>query len=134
MLDSHYFIGYNRKTMSWWRMITTKGRLLTNICLAYTQEEIRIYGLRLEEGEEPAILIDTYHNRARIYAPFDECQMLASLHQYELFIRRQPEETFTSHVERLLSLKNPKAQTASPPEGEQAQAAASNVDMITTQP
>ncbi len=87
---------------------------------------------RLEEGEEPAILIDTYHNRARIYAPFDECQLLASCHQYELFIRRQPEETFTSHIERLLSLKHPKMQKPGFPEDEPGLNAGASNALITT--
>src|SRR5260370_23964732 len=102
--------------MSWWSMITTKGRLLTSFCLVYTQDEIRISGLVLEEGEEPAILIDRYHNKARIYRPFDECQALAYRHQYELLIRRHPEDTFISHIEKVLSLKHPDAQKPSPPE------------------
>jgi len=68
-------------------MITTKGRLLTDVQLEYTEEEIRIFECRFQEGEELAILIDTFYNRARLYAPFDACQALASHHQYELFIR-----------------------------------------------
>jgi hypothetical protein len=93
--------------MSWWVMITTTGRLLTNVHLAFLEGEIRLYEYRLKEGEDVAILLDTYHNKARIYRPFDECERLAALHQYELFIRRNPEETFVSHIERLLQLRHP---------------------------
>jgi hypothetical protein len=106
--------------MSWWVMITTAGKLLTNVHLEFVRDEIRLYEWRLQEGEQLAILLDTYHNVARIYAPFDECQRLASLHQYELYIKRQPEETFISHIEKLLTLRHPKIQKAGPPEGEPA--------------
>jgi hypothetical protein len=98
--------------MSWWVMITTTGRLLTNVHLAFLDGEIRLYEYRLQEGEELAILMDTYSNKARIYRPFDECERLAAIHQYELFIRRNPEETFVSHIERLLQLRHPNTQKA----------------------
>jgi hypothetical protein len=102
--------------MSWWVMITTEGRLLTNVQLAFLEGEIRLYEYRLQEGEEVAFLLDTYHNKARIYRTFDECQRLASRHQYELFIKRQPEETFVSGVERLLQLRHPKTEKSGPPD------------------
>jgi hypothetical protein len=115
-IDSSFCMGYNHYRMSWWVMITTEGRLLTNVQLAFLEGEIRLYEYRLQEGEEVALLLDTYHNKARIYRPFDECQRLASRHQYELFIKRQPEETFVSHIERLLQLRHPKTEKAGPPD------------------
>jgi hypothetical protein len=91
--------------MSWWSVITTRGRLLQDVCLTYTKDEIRIIGLRLFEGDEGiAILIDNSRNNARLYAPFEECKRLAALHQYELVLRRRDGETFTSYVRRFLSI------------------------------
>lgn len=72
-------------------MITTKGRLLTDVQLVYAKEEIRISEYRLQEGEDLVILIDTYYKRARLYAPFAVCGVLASRHQYELVIHQEPE-------------------------------------------
>ena len=101
-------------------MITTKGRLLPNVGLSFIQDEIRICCPGLEEDEKLAILIDQFRNKARIYAPFEECERLAALHRYELFIRRDEEETLVSHVERVLSLIQRKAQETTAPERAQS--------------
>jgi hypothetical protein len=98
--------------MSWWVMITTTGRLLTNFEVSFGGSELHISWVKLEDGEDIAILLDSCHNNARIYPPFDECERLAALHQYELFVRRNPEETFVSHIERLLHLRHPHTQKA----------------------
>src|SRR5262249_7818567 len=70
--------------MTWWRMITTKGRLLDNFRLTFADGEIWISCVTLEAGEQMAVLIDRLNNKARLYAPVDECRRLASRHQYEL--------------------------------------------------
>src|SRR5262249_16327302 len=95
---------YGDMSMSWWAMITTKGRLLPNVGLSFIQDEIRIFCPGLEEDEKLAILIDQFRNKARIYAPFEECRRLAALHRYELSIPRHEEETLASDVERVLAV------------------------------
>lgn len=88
-------------------MITTKGRLLQDFIVSFSEGEIRICWARFEEGEQLAILIDRMHNNARIYVPFDEAQSLASRHQYELFIPQIISpiegEPFISRIERFIS-------------------------------
>jgi hypothetical protein len=89
VVDSLSFIGYNHKTeMSWWSIITTKGRLLQHVCVTYVGGELRVVGLTLERGEQPAILIDRFNNNARLYVSLEECQRLATLHRYELVLNR----------------------------------------------
>jgi hypothetical protein len=89
--------------MSWWSIITTKGRLLQDVCVEYAKDELRIISPALEEGEEPAVLIDHLQNKARLSAPFEECQRLAVLHQYELCYPRNRGPSF---IERILSFKH----------------------------
>src|SRR5262245_24734073 len=72
------------KVMSWWKMITTKGRLLHDFSLGFADGEIRISCVTLGADEQIAILIDRLNNKARLYASLDECRRLASQHQYEL--------------------------------------------------
>jgi len=109
------FIGYNRE-MSWWSIITTKGRLLQDVCVSYVDGEVLIIGLVLDDEEEMAVLIDRLNNQARFYAPMSVCQRLAAQHYYELFIRRRPEETLTEHIQRFLSMTEPDAQKPIPQE------------------
>jgi hypothetical protein len=91
--------------MSWWVMITTKGRLLQDFIVSYVDGEIRVSWVRLEEGEDVAVLIDRLNNKARLYVPLDEAQPLAARHQYELIIPQRVErETFVAHIERFLSV------------------------------
>ena len=116
MVDSLSFIGYNHKTMSWWSMITTQGRLLQGVCVDFTKGELRIVGLTLEEGEEIAVLIDHLCNQARLYAPLKDCQRLAALHYYELVGPRRPQETLTDHIQRFLSMIQRNEEEPSPPE------------------
>ena len=99
--------------MSWWSAITTRGRLLEDICVTYVDQEIKIIGLRpLEGGEEIAILIDRINNKARLYAPLDECQRVAALHCYELVLPPSEKETFAHYISRFLSFTLPKKQKA----------------------
>jgi hypothetical protein len=116
--------------MSWWVMFTTEGRLLTNVQVTFANNELHVPFIRLQEGEDVAILLDTYHSKARIYRPFDECQRLASHHQYELFIKRQPEETFVSHIERLLQLRHPKTPKAGPSSANEEPALRDNASVM----
>jgi len=112
-------MAYKYEIMSWWSMITTNGRLLQDVCVDFTKgkDELRIIGLTLEDGDDIAILIDHSRNQARLYAPFGDCTRLAAQHYYELFIRsRKPQETFTDHVERFLSITLPDEEKPSPPE------------------
>jgi hypothetical protein len=98
------FIAY-KLIMSWWLMITTKGRLLQDFCLSFREGEIRVSWARLEEGEDVAVLIDRLNNKARLYVPLDAAQLLASRHQYELILPHMAErETLVAHIERLLSV------------------------------
>jgi hypothetical protein len=91
--------------MSWWLMITTKGRLLQDFCVSFRDGGIRVSWARLEEGEDVAVLIDRLNNKARLYVPLDEAQLLAARHQYELMIPQMIErETFVTHIERFLSV------------------------------
>lgn len=102
VVDSLSFMGYNHKTMPWWSIITTKGKLLQEICVDFTKGSLRVVGAILEDGEQVAILIDHLHNQARLYVSTEDCLKLAALHYYELFI--QPEqESFINRIERLLS-------------------------------
>ena len=81
--------------------------------MTYVDHEIKIIGPRLlEGGEEIAILIDRMNNKARLYAPFDECQRVAALHRYELVLPRSEEETFAHYIRRFLSFTLPKKQRA----------------------
>src|SRR5262245_44413857 len=95
--------------MSWWVMITTQGRLLENLLVDFFHDEILITGARFQEGEGPAILIDQFHKKARIYLPLEECQRLAALHQYELlyreafYLKREDREELVNHVDRVLA-------------------------------
>ncbi len=88
--------------MSWWSMITTKGRLLQDFLVSFRDGELYISWVRLEQGEDIAILIDRLNNQARLYAPLGDCRVLASRHQYELvFPSPKEEETFFTPIERL---------------------------------
>jgi hypothetical protein len=91
--------------MPWWLMITTKGRLLQDFCVSFRDGEIHVSWARLEEGEDVAVLIDRLNNKARLYVPLDEAQLLASRHQYELIIPQiAGPEPFVTHIERFLSV------------------------------
>ena len=105
-VDSFLFIGYNRE-ITWWSIITTKGRLLQDVCVSYVDDEVLITGLVLDDDEEMAVLIDRLNNQARLYAPMSICQRLAAQHYYELLIRRRLEETLTERIKRFLSLAEP---------------------------
>jgi len=96
--------------MSWWVMITTNGRLLQNLLVDFYQDEMRVTGARFEEGEGPAILMDQFHKKARIYVPLEECQRLAALHQYELFYRQGEDdrEELVAHIHRVLAFLHAK--------------------------
>jgi hypothetical protein len=96
-------MAYKYKTMSW-KMITTRGRLLRDIQVKFVDGEIRISWVRLEPGEDIAVLVDRAHNVVRLYAPLDECRTLAARHNYELVVPHKPEETFVAYVERFLGL------------------------------
>jgi hypothetical protein len=86
-------------------MITTKGRLLQDFCLSFRDGEIRVSWARLEDGEDVAVVIDRLNNKARLYVPLDEAQLLASRHQYELIIPQMAgRETFATHIERFFSV------------------------------
>jgi hypothetical protein len=93
--------------MTWWSIITTKGRLLQDVCVSYVDDEVLITGLVLDDDEEMAVLIDRLNNQARLYAPMSICQRLAAQHYYELLIRHRPEETLTERIKRFLSLAEP---------------------------
>jgi len=85
-------------------MIKTKGRLLEGFLVVFVQGEIRLSWVTLREGEQIAILIDRLNNKARLYSPLDECQRLASQHQYELVDSQAKDETFVRRIERVLEL------------------------------
>src|SRR5260370_1482886 len=93
--------------MPGWSIVTTKGRLLTNVGLVFADDEITVLGAKPEPGEEVAFLIDQLNSRAHLNASFRECQRLALLHRYEIHVRRNVGETFTSYIERVLSIKQP---------------------------
>lgn len=101
-------------------MITTKGRLLQGICVNFAKGELRVTGLRLDDGEGIAILIDHLKNQARLYAPFEECQRYAAKYYYELYIPRREDETFSSYVQRFLSLTQSKDEEPDPPRNGEA--------------
>jgi hypothetical protein len=88
-------------------MITTKGRLLTDFLVSFRDGELHVSWVKLEEGEDIAILLDRLHNQARLYAPLGDCRQLAALHQYELVFPPEESETFVSRVERLLQRIHP---------------------------
>jgi len=75
-------------------MITTKGRLLDDFQLAFADGEIQISSVTLGTDEQIAVLIDWLNNKARLYAPLDECRRLASQHQYELVWPQEQSEAF----------------------------------------
>src|SRR5260370_35789392 len=93
--------------MSGWLILTTKGRLMTNVCLVFADDEITLLGAKPEPGEEVAFLIDQLNSRAHLNAPFKECQRLALLHRYEIHLRRNVGEPFISYIERVLPFKMP---------------------------
>ena len=73
--------------------------------MSFRDGEIRVSWARLEEGEEVAVPIDRLNNKARLYVPLDQAQLLAARHQYELIIPQRVEgETFVTHIERFLSV------------------------------
>ncbi len=89
-------------------MITTKGRLLQDFLVSFRDGELYVSWVRLEEGEDIAILIDRLHNQARLYAPLGDCRVLASRHQYELvFPPPKEEETFFARIDGLLQRIGP---------------------------
>jgi hypothetical protein len=90
--------------MSWWNVITTNGRLLTDVQATFERGEFRVSWPRLEPTEDIAILIDRSRNLAYLNRPFDVCQLLAFLHQYELYVGSASDETFLRHIERLLAV------------------------------
>jgi hypothetical protein len=90
--------------MSWWIVITTEGRLLTDVSVTFVHGELRVSWVRLGPGEDAAILIDRLRNVAYLSRGFQECQILAQQHQYELVFPKHDDETFLSNIERFLSL------------------------------
>ncbi len=86
-------------------MITTRGRLLRGLQVNFVDGEIRMSWARvkLEPGEDIAVLVDRAYNVARLYAPLDECRTLAAQHNYELVAQHKQAETFVSYAERFLS-------------------------------
>ncbi len=75
-----------------------------NVGLVFADDEITVFGVKPEPGEEVAFLIDQLNSRAHLNAPFKECQRLALLHRYEIHLRRNAGETFISYIERVLCL------------------------------
>src|SRR5260370_26657455 len=90
--------------MPGWSIVTTKGRVLMNVCLVFADDEITVLGAKPEPGEEVAFLIDQLNSRAHLNAPFKECQRLALLHRCEIHVPRNVGETFISYIERVLCL------------------------------
>jgi hypothetical protein len=87
-------------------MITTRGRLLRGFTVAFRDGELHVAWVRLEPGEEIAILLDRQIDQARLYAPLEECQELALRHGYELTMPRKQGESFVEHIENFLGLLN----------------------------
>ncbi len=85
-------------------MITTRGRLLRGFQVNFVDGEIRISWVKLEPGEDIALLVDRAHNVVRLYAPLDECRTLAAQHNYELAVPQEPRERFVTYFKRFLAL------------------------------
>ncbi len=85
-----------------WEMITTRGRLLRGFQVNFVDGEIRISWVKLEPGEDIALLVDRERNSVRLYAPLDDCRTLAARHNYELIVPQKQEGNFVSHEERFL--------------------------------
>ena len=85
-----------------WEIITTKGRLLRGIQVRFEADELRVSWVRMAEGEECAILIDRAHSQVRLYAPFEDCKVLAAQHGYDLVVPRKEGESLLEHIDRFL--------------------------------
>ncbi len=83
-------------------MITTRARLLRGFQVNFVDGEIRISWVKLEPGEDIALLVDRAYNAVRLYAPLDECRTLAAQHNYELIVPQKQAGNFVSYEERFL--------------------------------
>ncbi len=100
-VDSVSFLKYTSETVSWHELITTHGRWLRNVHVSFAHGEFKVFWIRLDPGEEAAVLIDRLENLAYISKPFKECQLLAAQHGYELVQQRKP-ESFVERIEKFL--------------------------------
>lgn len=96
--------------MSWHELITTRGRWFRNVHVSIVRGEFTVSCVRLDPGEDTAILIDRLENLAYLTKPFGKCQILAAQHGYELVMPRQDGETLVEQIERFLSSVVPRVQ------------------------
>ena len=89
--------------MGWHELITTRGRWLRNVEVSIEHGEFKVCWVRLGPDEDAAVLIDRASNCAYINKPFDECQLLAAMHGYELALLREDGESFLDHIEKFLA-------------------------------
>lgn len=90
--------------MGWHELITTRGRCLRNVEGSLERGQFKVYWARLDDQEEAAVLIDRLQNCAYISKPFDECQILAAIHGYELALPRRDGDSFRERIEWYLGL------------------------------
>jgi hypothetical protein len=95
--------------MSWFELITTHGRWLRNVEAEFRRGEFKLSWLSLGPDEDVAVLIDRHANVAYLNRPFAECQILASRHQYELFIPGPEPKSMIDRIERVLDQIAPKS-------------------------
>jgi hypothetical protein len=97
---------YTLETVSWYELITTHGRWLRNVEAEFRRGEFKVSWVRLDPGEDIAVLIDRLENLAYLNKPLEECQILAAQHDYELVMPRKQGESFVEHIEKFLGLLN----------------------------
>ncbi len=101
---------YTLETVSWYELITSRGRWLRNVQVSFVRGEFKVSWVRLDPDEDAAVLIDRFENLAYLNRPLGECQILAAQHGYELVLPRQDGESLIEQIERFFSSTAPKAQ------------------------
>ena len=96
-------MGGNPNVVSRHELITTRGRWLRNVEVSFERGEFKVCWARLDPDEDAAVLIDRSRNCAYINKPFQECQLLAARHGYELERLNEDGESFLEHIEKFLA-------------------------------
>lgn len=70
--------------MSWWEVITDRGRSIRTVEVRFERGELRVAVWGLGPGEKTMALIDHMKKQAHVFDVLSTCRQLAAEHNYEL--------------------------------------------------